>query len=270
MTLAADWSGRVGEVWAEEWRRTERAFAGLETLLERAILAVAPEQGRFLDIGCGVGSTALAVAHSRPLAKVTGVDLCSGMITIARGRARDFANASFVQADALDHTEAHGPSDLLFSRHGVMFFPDPVDAFRRLHAAAAPGAPLVFSCFAAPEHNRWATLLTGTPAQSRGYAPGPFGFANEAEVRAILSAAGWRDLTAVRTHFTYRAGEGDDAVADAVGFFSRIGPAAVALRSAAPAERDMLRATLAERIAPFRQGNAVDFPATAWLWSARA
>ena len=270
MTRAADWSGRVGEVWAEEWRRTERAFAWLEPLLEAAVLSVAPERGRFLDIGCGVGTTSLCIARSRPGAEVTGVDLAGGMVALARERGRSYPNVGFVQADALAHADTHGRFDLFFSRHGVMFFADPVDAFRRVRAAAAPGASLVFSCFAAPEDNRWATLLVAAPARPAGYAPGPFGFAEAADVRAILIEAGWSNSTSQRVAFAYRVGEGDDPVADAVAFFSRIGPAAAQLRDADPVDRDTLRAMLADRIAPFRQGDAVDFPATAWLWSARA
>ena len=102
MTTGFDWSGRVGEVWAEEWRRTERAFSDLTPHLEAAILAVAPVAGRFLDIGCGVGSTSLAVARERPEAQVFGVDLAPDMVAIANQRAADQANASFITTDVID------------------------------------------------------------------------------------------------------------------------------------------------------------------------
>lgn len=270
MTAAADWSGRVGEVWAEEWRRTERAFAHLAPVLEAAILAVAPITGRFLDIGCGVGSTSLAIAAARPEAQVTGVDLSAGMIAIARDRAGESPNASFVTADALDHVRRHGPFDLFFSRHGVMFFPDALAAFRRLRTAAATGAPLVFSCFAAVADNPWATLVTPAPARSTSFVPGPFAFADEAAARDLLRQAGWRYPTARRVDFRYRAGEGQDPVADALALFTRIGPAAAALRDAAPGDRPALTNRLAEKIAPWRTGNVVDVPAAAWIWTAHA
>ena len=303
MTVAADWSGRVGEVWAEQWRRTERAFSALEPVLEAAILAVAPERGRFLDIGCGVGTTSLAVARARPMAHVTGADLSADMVAIAQQRTTGVPNAGFVAADILellggvnprhpglepgsrffqngqdsgipgqargDDTGAAPRFDLFFSRHGIMFFADPVAAFRAIHNTAAPGAPLVFTCFASASDNPWATLVTDPPAPATGYAPGPFAFANPELARAILTAADWT-ATVERVDFTYRAGEGDDPLGDAIAFLFRIGPAATAMRAAAPDTREALRTRLASRLERQRRGDAIDFPAAAWLWTARA
>lgn len=302
MTTVADWSGRLGEVWAEEWPRTERALSGLAPALERAILAVAPERGRFLDIGCGVGSTGLAIARARPKAHVTGVDLATDLVAIARRRSAGIPNAMFAAADVLEllgrshachpglepgsrfvsdgqHSGIPGRArgddqkkpefDLFFSRHGVMFFADPVAAFRAFQSAATPGAPLVFTCFAAAADNPWATLVTEPPAPAAGYAPGPFAFADAEVTRAILEAAGWT-IAVERVEFTYRAGEGDDPVADALAFLTRIGPAASAMRDAAPQEREALRARLTEQLERRRRGSAIDFPAVAWLWTARA
>lgn len=270
MTIAADWSGRVGQVWAEQWSRTERSFAALEPSLEAAILAVAPACGRFLDIGCGVGTTTLAVAAARPAAQVAGVDLSGGMIAVATDRAAATPNAAFHHADALDHATAHGPLDLFFSRHGVMFFADPDAAFRRLHAAAAIGAPLVFSCFAAIADNPWATLLAPAPARSSSYAPGPFAFADSGAAAAFLHATGWRGATARRIEYRYVAGQGDDPVADALALFTHIGPAASALRDARPGDRPALLDRLRMRIDAARTGEIVDFPAAAWIWRAYA
>lgn len=57
MTSGQDWQGRVGDVWAAEWQRTERSFADLARHLDKAIAGVAPNRGRALDIGSGAGST---------------------------------------------------------------------------------------------------------------------------------------------------------------------------------------------------------------------
>jgi len=40
MTSAGDWTGRVGHVWAAEWRRTDRSFADLARHLDAAIVHV--------------------------------------------------------------------------------------------------------------------------------------------------------------------------------------------------------------------------------------
>lgn len=270
MTSATDWSGRVGDVWAREWVRTDRSFADLARYLDAAILDAAPA-GPFtaLDIGSGAGATSLALATARPDATVIGVDLSPGLVDVARQRGAHLPNLRFETGDVVEHAAALRP-DLLVSRHGVMFFPDPNTAFSALRRAAAPGARLVFSCFAGIEDNPWATVVSDTPVSATGYAPGPFAFADPEFVRSVLSKSGWVDLQTRRVRFAYRAGEGADPVEDAFSFFSRIGPAASALRDAAHTDRPALEARLRERLAAQRQGGAVDFPSAAWLWSATA
>jgi len=287
MTDAADWIGRVGEVWADEWRRTDRAFAGLSSSLDAAIAGAAPN-GRFraLDIGCGAGGTSLALARTRPEAAVIGIDLSAPMVSIARQRAatgegemgRGVApdgnaagTTTFLAGDALALATDHAPFDLLYSRHGVMFFDDPVAAFTSLRSAAAPGATLIFSCFRDWSLNTFAsavsTAIGGTPPPA---GPGPFAFADEAHVAAILRSAGWQAARATEVDFAYRVGAGDDPVTDALAFLQRIGPAASRIRGAAPEDRADLIERLTGVIARYRSGSTVDFPAAAWIWTARA
>jgi SAM-dependent methyltransferase len=274
MTEAHDWIGRVGGAWASEWRRTDRSFGDLARRLDAAILDLAPETGRALDIGCGAGATSLALAAARPRLNVTGVDLSPAQLTVARERAAGRINLDFVEGDILAVAAKSAPIDLFVSRHGVMFFADPVAAFAALHAAAAPGAPIVFTCFRTMAESRWASeiaaAVTGAPPASRDGAPGPFAFADRERVVAILADAGWSDVTAEPVDYANRAGAGDDPVADAVSFFTRIGPAAPPLRELPPAAREAALARIAAVCEKHRVGDAVDFPAAAWLWTARA
>lgn len=271
MTTATDWQTRVGGVWAQEWRRTERALFGLAPYLDRAILAAAsPGPFTALDIGSGAGSTAMALADARPDATITGVDLSPALAAVAQGRAGGRTNFRFIVGDALNAAAERAPLDLLVSRHGVMFFPDPAAAFASLARAAAPGGRLVFSCFSAVVDNPWATLVTPRPATSTSYVPGPFAFGDQARAAAFLTQAGWQDAKAQLVRFAYRVGEGDDPVADAVDFLSRIGPATSALRDAAPADRAGLIARLRSALDAQRTGAMVELPAAAWIWTARA
>lgn len=274
VTAASDWSGRVGDIWAREWRRTERSFSQLAPHLAQSILAVAPERGHLLDLGCGVGSTAAEIARARPTASVTGVDLAEPMIAIARERhAAD--NLRFVSGDVLSLDLP--PADLIFSRHGVMFFADPRAAVANLRRRVFYGAPLVFSCFDAREYNLWATELDhalALPASRRAsHAPGPFAFAEQAYVADLLSRAGWQVVSAERTSFRYIAGEGvsdDTALDDAVSFFSRIGPAAGAIRAVTGDERAALLERIRTRLKRYASSGCVAMPASAWIWTARA
>ncbi len=272
MTDTIEWTGRVGDAWAQEWRRTDRSFANLSGRLDAAILAAAPESGTAIDIGCGAGGTSIALAASRPQLSVTGIDLSPAMIAAARERGAALSNLRFKLADA----KTLGPlaADLIFSRHGVMFFPDPVAGFAALRTAARPGARLVFSCFRPRAFNQWATLTegaVGAVAQPpAGYAPGPFGLADPDFTRDVLERADWVQATAQIVDFLYVAGAGEDAVEDALGYFCRIGPAARSIATAPPERREAMRASLRSMLAAHAHDGAVTFSASAWIWTAIA
>ena len=274
MTTGFDWTGRIGDVWAEEWRRTDRSFAILTQHLNAAILAAAsPQTAKVIDIGCGAGATTLATAQALPNATVTGIDLSPTLIETARQRAADQTNTQFECADVTAVATDHAQVDLYASRHGVMFFADPVAAFAALARAASPGAALVFSCFAERAANAWAVetiaATGGDTAAPESAAPGPFAFSDSAHVAAILDAAGWQTSQPQRIDFAYRAGQGADPVADAVDYFRRIGPAASRIRDATSEDRALHIARLTEVCDRHRIGDAVEFPAVAWIWTAR-
>lgn len=268
MTTAQDWQDRVGRTWADEWRRTDRSFADLtHRLLDR----VADVPGNaVLDLGCGAGELALAIAAARPAARVAGVDISADLIAVAAARAGGLAR--FHCADAGLFVDPAGPADVLVSRHGVMFYADPPAVFAHLADHAAPDARMVFSCFRAAAENPWATLFAplfgpAAPPPVAAFPAGPFAFADPAHVARAM--AGWTDLAFEPVDFAYCAGEGVDPVADAVDFFSRIGPAAARLAALDPAARADARAQMAVMLAPFANGGRVVLPAAAWIVTAR-
>ena len=274
MTSINDWQGGVGRGWADEWRRTDRSFSNLTP---RLLEAIGAEPGkRIIDIGCGAGELALAIARDRPAAHVTGVDVSADLIAAARSRPLACGHADFALADAATFAPADGPADLYVSRHGVMFFPDPPAAFRHLAQAAAPGARIVFSCFRAAAQNEWASAIAGllepmgerksdTPGE---FVPGPFAFADPGHVQRCM--AGWTDFAFTPVDFAYVAGAGADPVADALAFFRRIGPAAAAIRALPEAARAAFEERLETLARHHMIGDAVVFSAAAWIVTATA
>jgi SAM-dependent methyltransferase len=276
MTEAAQWRTDVGHVWAEEWRRTDRSFAGVSAALDAAILDVAPGTGAALDIGCGAGSTSLALARARAALAVTGIDLSPDLIAVAQERAGAVENVRFQVADAADPAPPilGGAHDLAVSRHGVMFFAHPKAAFETIRSLLKPGAPFVFSCFQSVARNPWANdvaeAITGEPMAPAGDAPGPFAFADDMYVRSLLTDAGWSDPQVQDLSYRYIAGQGEDPVEDALSFFSRIGPAARALANLSESDRPAALARLRALLAQHAIEHTVEFPAAAWIWTARA
>jgi SAM-dependent methyltransferase len=275
MTRGQEWATNVGDVWAEEWQRTDRTFAEMTIALNAAIDRVAPAgPGRALDIGCGAGITSFSLAARHPDLDVLGVDIAAQLIAVAQERAAGLPNVQFAAADVSQFTAA-APFDLLISRHGVMFFDDPFATFTRLHQAAKPGAPIVFSCMREMARNAWTydlvEAVTGSPpVPPVGYAPSPFAFADEGFTTNLLATAGWKDIRPEPVDYAYLAGEGDDPVSDAVRTFTLIGPAASMVARAAPEQRPEMVERLRVVVERHRDGNKVAFPASAWIWTAYA
>jgi SAM-dependent methyltransferase len=271
MTSGSDWREAVGRTWADNYRLTDRAFAGLT---ERLLGRIGNCEGkRVLDIGCGAGELSLAIARGNPGSEVVGVDVSTDLLETARQRGHDHTNVRFEEADAGSWQSEHFRPDLLVSRHGVMFFDAPRAAFGNLREASRHGAELVFSCFRSPKLNPWASELAGLleiPPSADPTAPGPFAFADEAHVRGILSDAGWQDVEMIEADFAYVAGVGDDPVADAVNLFSRIGPAAPALRALDIEARQQALGWMRDWLEQHRSGNLVALAAAAWIVTAKA
>ncbi len=270
MTGAAEWEGGVGRNWAAEWRRTDRSFGGLTRVLLQRIAAL---PGRsIVDIGCGAGELSLAIASARPRASVLGIDISPDLIAAAAVRGSRTINCAFALADASCWEPDRGAPDVYVSRHGVMFFADPVAAFAHLAEVATPDASLAFSCFRSPTENPWAGALAAlidTPDTPRDpTAPGPFAFADADRVAGILRSAGWGEARFEPVDYRYVAGAGADPLGDARELLLQIGPAAAAFRTLPEERRAEAMSRIEAFIADHLVGGEVAYPAAAWIVTA--
>ena len=266
-----EWATASGDAWAELWEHTDRGLEGLASHLLSAMLAGSPEGSfRAFDVGCGPGSTSIALAKARPDASIVACDISPALVRVAGERTASMPNMEVILADAEVAVRERGPFDLIFSRHGVMFFPDPVQAFRNLRDSANPGASLVFSCFQEWGANPWASELAsaaaGQSVPSPGRAPSGFAFADPDYVREILASSGWTGAERRAVTFNYVAGSLESAMA----FLSRIGPASAVLRSLSAEEQDSARERMRGVLEARSDGATVSFPAAGWIWSAKA
>jgi SAM-dependent methyltransferase len=272
MTSMGDWTGRTGNSWAAEWKRTDRSFGGLtDKLLQRS------REFSFasvLDVGCGAGELSLALARGRPQARVIGVDVSPRLVMTARERGANLVNVGIEGDAAAEWAPPPGfAAELLISRHGVMFFDDPTAAFRHLAEISAPGAGLLFSCFRGPAENEIFTgigkLLPPPETPPDPTAPGPMAFADPERVRRILSDAGWTGIGFEPFDFAMVAGVGENAVDDAMGYFKLIGPAAAAMAEMPEDQREGLLGKLRTYLESKQIDGIVALGAAAWLVTAR-
>ena len=274
-TTAPEWASASGDAWARRWRDTDAGLAGLSPYLMPAILTSAPP-GPFkaFEIGCGAGSTAIAVADALLEARIVACDISPALVRLAEHRTAGVENIEVLLGDAEALAASEGPFDLIYSRHGVMFFCDPVRAFRRLRDAAIAGASLIFSCFQNWDLNPWASELAAAAAgrvlPPPGREPGGFAFAAPSYVFQILGSSGWVRAEPSAVEFLYVAGQGKDAVDHALSYLTEIGPASRVVEMLPEQERGAAITRMRGAIERRFDGKAVTFPAAAWIWHAEA
>jgi SAM-dependent methyltransferase len=268
---AAYWNGPGGEGWLAAYQRIQRAIGDIGDV---GLAAAAPQHGEHvIDIGCGTGDTTAALARAVGLTgHVLGVDISEPLITAARSQRLD--NATFVVGDAATHPFQAGHYELVFSRFGVMFFADPVAAFRNIRRALKPAGRLVFIAWRTPQENPWGTTPVRAaqpflPPQPRPGPedPGQFAFGDRARVERILGEAGFK---ALRFEPIDRQIWMGDTVADVVAGAGKFGPLARAFAGAEPAAIERAKQAIAEVLTPHEGSEGVRLPGACWLVRASA
>jgi SAM-dependent methyltransferase len=264
------WDGATGQAWVDNQVLLDAMLQPFEDLLVDTPAAAGA--ARVLDIGCGTGAVARAIARRLgPDGRCVGVDISTPMIAGAAARTGD-PRVSFVCADAQTHAFAAASFDLLVSRFGVMFFAEPETAFANLRRAARDGATLRCVAWRSAEENPFMTTAERTAAPllpdlppRRADAPGQFAFGDAARVRGVLEQSGWNAVDIRPVERVCHLPE-----ASLTTYLSRLGPVGLALQRADDATRTRVVAAVRAAFDGFVHGEDVRFTAACWLIEARA
>ena len=268
------WNDKAGQDWTELQERMDANLSGIHAAL-MAFAAPAPGMA-ILDVGCGTGTTSMALARiAGPKGMVAGVDISRPMLGLARQRAGQAGlKIAFAEADAA--VQPFAPEhDLIFSRFGVMFFDDPAAAFANMKTALKPGGRLAFACWRTPPENPWASapLAAAKPFLPEQpppdpLAPGPFAFAVPGRVKDILGKAGFGGIAISKYDGVMAMGWDMDSVAAQT---LRIGPLSRAVGEADQTARAKIVEAVRAALEKFRDPSGEIVPPTAcWLVGARA
>ena len=267
------WNGCAGRGWVEAQESLDRLFEPFEDLVVEAVAERKAQ--RVLDIGCGTGSTTLAVA--RLLAKsngsTVGLDISEPMIALAKRRAElTSAPPRFICADAQTHAFEPASFDMIISRFGTMFFDDPVRAFASLRRAAVPNAGLHAIVWRSPADNPFMTAAERAAApflpeipKRRPDEPGQFAFADRDRVYSILEKAGWSEIDIRPLDVACTLPEHELNA-----YIARLGPLGRALQQLDEQKRARIIDAVRAAFDPFVHGAEVRFTAGCWTVGARA
>lgn len=269
------WNEASGLSWVENDRlMSERLETISQLLLENLDLH---PSSKILDIGCGGGTTTLALAKGAPPSvQITGLDISKPLLDLAAQKCAEHKNINFVLADAQSHRFAVQKLDMVISRFGVMFFENPVKAFQNIKSALRVAGRLRFVCWAPLEENEFfyaplqAVLQhTDQPFIAPGRAPGPLAFSDAAYLRSLLEEAGFQQVEIAKTPTevtTKDSPEEDAKLLMQIGFATRIMTAA----EMGEAERaKVFRSMLAQSAARQKDGK-ISYGATVYIVTAHA
>jgi SAM-dependent methyltransferase len=271
----AYWNGPNGQRWTDRQAEQDVLLAPIsKALIDRA---AAKAGDRVIDVGCGCGSTSIALAGQvAPSGFVLGIDISGPMLARARELAPKGAPVDFVLADATVYPFDPQGFDLLVSRFGVMFFAEPAVSFANLRRALRASGRVAFASWREPRENPWMMAplqaiyqhVPKLPPQAPED-PGPFAFASEERVNRILGEAGYKaiEMEPVALSLDIAVGRGLDAAVQAA---LQIGPGSRALDGHPPETRAAAAKSVKEMLTPYVRGQSVPLAGSIWIVTARA
>lgn len=263
-----DWSAA-----APGWRKWEPhiiAFTWPMTL--RLVDALALSSGdRVLDVGCGIGDPAIAIAQKvGPDGQVLAIDPAPEMVETAAERAESLGqtNIRFHNSTVEDFDAPPGSFDAACGRWSFIFCPDVVNVLRRVHGWLRPGGRFAMSTWTPQKGSPGFAAVNAAlnrqvqlpPLDSTK--PCMLQLSDPGQLEAALAAAGFRNIhvepvplaTVVRDgreywEMTYEMGSSLRTVYD----------------SLTPQQRDAVAAEVIAAVEPFRRGAVLRIPALAQI-----
>ena len=215
-----DWSGARGRKWLACIAGMEATLAPADEPLIRALDVRIGERLRVADIACGGGGTTIAIGRAgEGTHDVRGFDVSAELVAYARTRGSEIP---FAVAD-VSTARPDRPFDRLCSRFGVMFFADPPAAFANLRSWLRPGGRFAFAVWGPLAENEWMSVVREVVAgvvelpRSDPDAPGPYRYADEQKLVALLTGAGFERIESRPLHALLPVG-GALSPADAASF----------------------------------------------------
>ena len=194
------WNKGIGQKWVNEDDSMNERF----TILTKELFSRAKinKNDRILDIGCGGGITSFEASKSVGAnGYVIGADISEILLDLAKRKYSNIKNLEFKYCDVQNYDFEKKMFNKVISRFGVMFFQNPIEAFKKINDSIQDGGTLNFVCWTNVMENEFFTAAANIiikylnkdfPEVTR--APGPFAFSEEEYIKKNLKAAAFKNI----------------------------------------------------------------------------
>ena len=150
------WNEGIGQWWVDE---DESMNERLSILTEELFLkSNIKKDDKVLDIGCGGGQTTFEVSEMvGENGYVLGADISKILLDLAKSKYASTKNLEFKYCDVQNYKFRENSFNKVISRFGVMFFENPIEAFKNIYNAIQEGGSLNFVCWTNVMENEFFT-----------------------------------------------------------------------------------------------------------------
>jgi len=194
------WNKGIGQKWVKEDDAINERF----TILTKEFFSRASikKNDKVLDIGCGGGITSFEASKlAGKDGYVLGADISEILLNLAKKNFSNIKNLEFQYCDVQNYNFENNFFNKVISRFGVMFFENPIVAFKNIYNSIQNGGSLHFVCWTNVLENEFFTAAANIiikhlnrefPKVTR--TPGPFAFSETKYVKQILNASGFENI----------------------------------------------------------------------------
>ena len=194
------WNKGIGQKWVKEDDAINERF----TILTKEFFSRASikKNDKVLDIGCGGGITSFEASKlAGKDGYVLGADISEILLNLAKKNFSNIKNLEFQYCDVQNYNFENNFFNKVISRFGVMFFENPIVAFKNIYNSIQNGGSLHFVCWTNVLENEFFTVAANIiikhlnrefPKVTR--TPGPFAFSETKYVKQILNASGFENI----------------------------------------------------------------------------
>ena len=194
------WNEGIGKKWVEEDdSMNERLSILTKELFLRSNIN---RNDKILDIGCGGGQTTFEASEMvGENGYVIGADISKILLDLAKSKYANTKNLEFKYCDVQNYEFRENSFNKVISRFGVMFFENPIEAFKNIYNSIQEGGSLNFVCWTNVMENEFFTDPTNIiirhlnkefPEITR--APGPLAFSEADYVKEILVSSQFKNV----------------------------------------------------------------------------